>query len=253
MFSGLAGLAFAGLFFAAFLLLRKAPGLDVPDSAYTGFYSAGSGNVLVTVGMHVVPFAGIAFLWHMSAIRTLIDARPGQPSEVPRWLQVTSGIVFVCLLFAGTAAVASVALLTVFSATPLPPPTVARTLTAAGYGMVFVFGVRAAGMFMMASTTLLRARDLLPRWFAAVSYLAAGFLLVSTTFHPVVLLIFPAWVACVSAALIVHGYRAVSPLSAASPAATTSSPEGLGDPVGPAPSVPPLPPQETPHEHDHRP
>lgn len=209
--SGLSGMVFAGLFLTAFLLLRDAPGLDVPDSAYTSFYSAGSGNVLVTVGLHVVPFAGIAFLWHLSAVRTLIDVLPGPPSEIPRWLQVTSGIVFVCLLFAGTAAVASVALLTVFSSAPLPPPSVARTLTGAGYGMVFVFGVRAAGMFMMATTTLLRARGLLPRWFAVMSYLAAGLLLVSTTFHPAVLLVFPAWVASVSAALLVRGYRPPSP------------------------------------------
>ena len=62
-FSGLSGLAFAALFVAALVLIRQAPGLDVPDSTYTAFYSVGRGNVLVTVGLHIVPFAGIAFLW----------------------------------------------------------------------------------------------------------------------------------------------------------------------------------------------
>lgn len=214
MFSGLAGLAFAALFVTALVLIRQAPGLDVPDSTYAAFYSVGRGNVLVTAGLHIVPFAGIAFMWHMSATRTLIEGMPGAPSEMPRWLQLGSGIAFVCLLFTGTAAVGGVALLTVFSSAPLPPPDVARTLTSVGYGMVFVFGVRAAGMFIIATTTLLRSRLLLPRWLAVVSYLAAAFLLVSTTYHPAILLVLPGWVTAVSVALGAHGVRRASPLTA---------------------------------------
>ena len=102
------------------MLIRQAPGLDVPDSTYTAFYSVGRGNVLVTVGLHIVPFAGIAFLCAMSATRTLRRFAP--PSEMPRWLQLGSGIAFVCLLFTGTAAVGAVALLTVFPG-PTPRPT----------------------------------------------------------------------------------------------------------------------------------
>ena len=97
------------------------------------------------------------------------------------------------------------ALLTVFSASPLPPPEVARALTGVGYGMVFVFGVRAAGMYMMTTTTLTSRGGLMPRAAALVSYVAAAFLLVSTTFHPAVLLVFPAWVLLISVVLLVRG------------------------------------------------
>lgn len=252
----MSGLAFAALFVTALVLVRQAPGLEVPDATYTAFYRAGRGNVLVTVGLHIVPFAGIAFLWNMSATRTLIEAMPGAPSEMPRWLQLGSGIVFVCLLFTGTAAVGAVALLTVFSSAPLPPPDVARALTGVGYGMVFVFGVRAAGMFIIATTTLLRSRALLPRWLAVISYLAAGFLLVSTTFHPVVLLVLPGWVAAVSLALTAHSFRKDSPLStSAHPAPNPQNPSGAGrrSRRHASPTSPALAPQETSHEHDHRP
>lgn len=251
----MSGLAFAALFVTALVLVRQAPGLEVPDATYTAFYRAGRGNVLVTVGLHIVPFAGIAFLWHMSATRTLIEAMAGAPSEVPRWLQLGSGIVFVSMLFTGTAAVGAVALLTVFSSTPLPPPDVARALTSVGYGMVFVFGVRAAGMFIIATTTLLRSRGLLPRWLAVVSYLAAAFLLVTTTFHPAVLLVLPAWVTAVSIALLIHSFRRGSPLSTSihtprnphipSRASRRSRRQGTPPPT--------LSPQESSHEHDHRP
>ena len=205
------GILFSGLFVTSLVLMRQAPGLDAADHVYAAFYTVGRGNVLVTAGLYFVPFAGIAFLWHMGATRTLVDALPGSASEVPRWLQVTSGVLFVCMLFAGTAAAAGVALLTVLSTTPLPDPAVARTLTSVGYGMLFVFGVRAAGMYMITTTTLTRRRALLPRWVALLGYLGATFLLVSTTFHPATLMVFPAWVLLLSGVLLVK----VSPRHAA--------------------------------------
>ena len=67
-------------------------------------------------------------------------------------------VLFVCMLFAGTAAVGAVALLTLFSTAPLPPPDVARALAALGYALVFVFGVRAAGMYMITTTGLASGR-----------------------------------------------------------------------------------------------
>jgi hypothetical protein len=88
---------------------------------------------------------------------------------------------------------------------------VARTLTGAGYGMVFVFGVRAAGMYMITTTTLTRRRGLLPRWVAVVGYLGATFLLLSTTFHPVTLLVFPGWVLLLSVVLLVVAGRPGAP------------------------------------------
>ena len=205
--SAVSGIVFAGLFVAALVLVRQAPGLAAPDRVYAAFYTVGHGNVLVTAGLYIVPFAGIAYLWHMSATRTLIESLPGSTYELPGWLQLASGVLFVCMLFAGTAAVGAVALLTVFSSTPLPSPEVARTLTGAGYGMVFVFGTRAAGMYMITTTTLVRRRALLPRAVAAVSYLGAAFLLVSTTFHPATLLVFPGWVLLLSVVLLVNASR----------------------------------------------
>jgi hypothetical protein len=217
--------------------------LGVPDRVYADFYQVGRGNVIVTAGLYVVPFAGIAFMWHMSALRTVIEALPGPSSEMPRWLQLSSGVLFVCMLFAGTAAVGAVALLTVVSTAPLPPPEVARALSAAGYGMVFVFGVRAAGMFMITTTTLARKRSLVPGWFTLTSYLAAAFLLVSTTFHPAILLVFPGWVLVLSVVLLVDTHGHHSPLSLPR---TAAAPRRVHR------KQPKVPLQETAHEHDDR-
>ena len=190
----------------------------------------------------------------MSATRTLIEAIPGAPSEMPRWLQLGSGIAFVCLLFTGTAAVGAVALLTVFLG-PTPP---ARRRTHADerrlrHGLRLR---RARGRHVHhRHHHLLRTRGLLPRWLAVLSYLAAAFLLVSTTYHPAVLLVLPGWVTAVSVALTAHSFRKGSPLSTSvqqAPHATTPSGAGRRSRRHASPTSPALSPQETSHEHDHR-
>jgi hypothetical protein len=196
--AGLAGIVFAALFTAALVLVDQIPRLASPDSTYTAFYSAGSGGVLVTVGLYLVPFAGIAFLWFTMAFRALLD----RPADLTEGLQMASGVAFLCMLFAGTAAAGSVALMLHFANVPAPPVSVDRVLSSVGYGLVFVYGVRVAGMFVITTTTLARRAGLMPGWLAVLSYLMAAFLLLTTTTQPATLLIFPAWVVCASSALL---------------------------------------------------
>jgi hypothetical protein len=203
--AGWSGVLFAGLLVTALVLVHRIPTLGASAAEYNAFYGGDGADTLTVLGLYVVPFAGIACLWHMLATRTLVQVRrPLSWTQVQHWLQLAACIVFVCMLFAGTAAVGAVALLTRFSDAPLPGPDVARALSSLGYALVFVYGVRAAGMYMLTTTGLARKAGLLPRPVVAVSYLAATFLLLSTTFHPAILLVFPAWVLMVSIVLLVH-------------------------------------------------
>jgi hypothetical protein len=207
--SALAGIVFAALFVVAMVLVQRAPTLRDPDPVYEAFY-AGGGDALATLGLTVVPFAGIALLWHLSATRAMFQAVPRQFSPVQAWLQMAAGLLFLCMMFVGSAAVGAVALLGVFEVTPLPPPDVARALAAVGYGLLFVFGVRVAGMYMITTIGMAASAGLLPRWLAVIGYLAAAFLLVGTTYHPLVLLVFPAWVVIVSIVLLLRAGRSTA-------------------------------------------
>lgn len=201
----ISGLVFAILLIVALILVREEPGLNASDQAYVDFYANGHGNTLVTFGLYIVPFAGIAFMWHMATIRTLLDdVLSRSTSVIHRWLQLGSGLIFVCMIFAASAAVGAIALISVFSSAELPPPDVERALNGVGYGLVFVFGVRAAGMFMVATTTLARRANVMRTWLAVVSYLAAAFLLLSATFHLAILLVFPAWTVLISVLLLIR-------------------------------------------------
>jgi hypothetical protein len=192
------GVAFSVLFTLGLVLINQIPRLGSPDSTYTAFYATGSGGVLVTVGLYLVPFAGIAFLWFMMAFRALLD----RPADLTQGLQLASGVVFICMLFAGSAAAGAVALMLHFTSVPAPPVSTDRVLTSIGYGLVFVYGVRVAGMFTITTTTLARRVGLIPRWLAVLSYLMAAFLLVTTTTQPATLLVYPAWVLLMSVVML---------------------------------------------------
>jgi hypothetical protein len=208
--SSLTGILFAALFVLALVFVYTTPRLSASDADITAFY-AGSSTLLVTVGLYLVPFAGIAFLWHAHTTRLLIKFRTPTPSAIPYGLQLVSGVLFVVLLFAGTASAGSVALLKDLTTAPLPSADVVRGMLALGYGLVFVYAIRGAGMYALTTTNLLRQAGIMPTWLAVVSYLLALFLLVSTTLHPVVVLLFPAWVVVAGLVVFIRAGRVPEP------------------------------------------
>lgn len=206
--AAVSGLVFAVLFVAALVLLHRAPSLSAPDSDYAAFYAGGGDVVFVAVGLYLVPLSGIAFLWHMTAMRALLDTLTPAPSAMAHGLHLLSGVLFVAMVFAGTAAAGAIALAVYLDQAPVADPGVARTLAAVGYGLVFVFAVRAGGMFAITTTTLLRAGGVLSRPVTWIGYLLAGFLLLTATTNPAAALVFPAWVLLVAGSLLVHARHA---------------------------------------------
>ncbi len=208
--SCLTGILFAALFVLSLVFIYTTPKLAASDAEITAFYASGS-TVLVTVGQFLIPFAGIAFLWHAHTTRLLIRLRTPSPSAIPYGLQLAAGILFVVLLFAGTASAGAVALLKDLTNGPLPSADVVRGLLALGYAMVFIYAIRGAGMYALTTTTLLRQAKIMPTWLAIISYLLAIFLLVSTTLHPVVVLSFPVWVVVAGLVVFIRTGRVAEP------------------------------------------
>jgi hypothetical protein len=202
--AALSGFVFVVLFVVALVLLRRAPHLDDPDATYTAFYAHGGDTLFVALGLYLVPLAGIAFLWHMTAIRTMLDTLTPRPSGMAHGLNLLAGTIFVTMLFAGTAAIGAVAFAVTRGGPASIDPDTARALTAVGYGLVFVFAVRGAGMFAITTTTLLRAGGVLSTPWAVVGWLLAAFLLVSVSNNPGALLVFPVWVLLIGVALLLH-------------------------------------------------
>jgi hypothetical protein len=209
--AAISGLLFAVLFLMAMVLVHRAPTLHDSDAAYASFYAGGGDQLFVAVGLYVVPFAGLAFLWHMTAMRNVLDTLTPAPSTMAHGLNLLGGIIFVTLLFAGTAAVGAVAFGAYFGHVRVEDPSAARTFTAVGYGLVFIFAVRGAGMFAITTTTLLRKAGVLPRVPAVAAYLLAAVLLLAVSSDPAAVLVFPAWVVLISLYLLRHARRGAAP------------------------------------------
>jgi hypothetical protein len=203
----IAGATFAALLCAALLLLDRIPSLGAPTLDYLRFYLDGAGT-LVTVGVYLVPLAGVAFLWFVFTLREALGRR--DDDAIVGGVQLATGIAFLCLLLAGAAALASAAFLQhrtgVF---PLHMEAI-RAHTSLGYTLVFLYGVRMAGAFMIATTTLATRRGLIPMWLSVAGFIAAVVLLIAASNNPAVLILMPVWTVAISLAIWTGCRRAAS-------------------------------------------
>jgi hypothetical protein len=200
--AGLAGLAFVVLYVAGFVILGTSPAPSGSDEEITSFY-AGDGSRLLTVfGAYIVPFAGIAFLWFTSAVRIVFITEPAKRAHVLAPMQFATGILFVAAAFLAAAAMAASATAIEFAGSPADlDPGLLRAFPQLAYSIMFIFGIRMAGVFI--ATTSALGRGLLPGWLRIVGFVLAAALLLSVSFIELLVLLIPAWVAVISAWLLV--------------------------------------------------
>jgi hypothetical protein len=188
------------LFILSFWLLSDVPPATASDAAIVDYYSSNSSRRLVLVGLYVMPFAGIAFIWFSVALRMWIGEHARSVSVLFSNIQLVSGIVFVGLFFAAASAFAIIAAGVEFSDTPIDP-VAAREFPQYGAALLFVFAMRMAAMFVFATSTIGRHTGILPRWFTLLGYVVGTFLLLSATFSRLLALVFPLWVLMLAAIL----------------------------------------------------
>ena len=186
------GLAFAILFLLAYYFMADIPGPNATDSEILAFYASENRRLPVLVGTYVIPFAGIAFLWFIVALRMWIAASTRRINELSSNIQLVSGIIFIAIFFASAAATASTAAVVQFSTAPFSP-VAARLLPQLGNTLTFVFAMRMAAMFIFTTSNIGRSAKILPRWFLILGYIVGIFLLLSAGFRSLFVLAFPIW------------------------------------------------------------
>ncbi|MFF3603656.1 hypothetical protein [Streptomyces sp. NPDC002463] len=185
--AGMAGVVFAVLTATAIVLVRTAlpSGADAAEATLEpGQRSA------VRTALELIPFAGIAFLWFMGALREQGGERE---EKFVSTVFLGSGLIFVATLFGAAAAAWSV-------------------LDAGGQGSSFgrdvayalltTYAMRMAAVFVLTTSTIGRRLGVLPRPLVAIGYLAGLTLLVVGASVPWSELVFPAWVAVLSLNLL---------------------------------------------------
>ena len=195
------GIAHALLFLLAYWLLSSAP-RSAGTEAITDPYR----RRLTLAGLYLMPFAGIAFIWFIVALRMWTSGHVRRENILLSNVQLVSGILYVGLFFAAGAAAAAAAASAEFEGAQGDPVVINELPKYAGT-LVYVFAVRMAAMFVFTTTSIARSASILPRWFVVAGYAVGLFLLLSASFSRALVLVFPAWLLVLCTILLLRVRR----------------------------------------------
>jgi len=193
--AAVAGVVFSVLLLAVFWLMR----LSVPaDPHESGAWLRG-GVAYVVVALNLVPFAGVAFLWFVGVLR---DRLGGREDRFFATVFLGSGLLLLAMLFAAAAVVG--AIIIAFHSAPEALIDSATFYFGRGlaYGMINIYVVKTAAVFMITTSTIALYTRLTPRWLAIGGYAVAVVLLIGSYYFDWSLLVFPFWVLLVSACIL---------------------------------------------------
>ena len=200
--AAIAGVVFAVLMGTSLIIVR----LSIPANQTVPGILLNEPHRLdeVRLATQLVPFAGIAFLWFIGALRSRIGLLEDQFLST---VVFGSGLLFAGSLFASAAF--SGALVESIAAGHIRPGQsdaydIAWQLSGA---YLNVFAIKMAGVFMFStSMTVFRTR-ILPRWVAFSGFCSALVLITVITNWRWIALIFPAWMVLISASILVAEFR----------------------------------------------
>jgi hypothetical protein len=193
--ASLAGILYAALFVAALLLLRTSPLNDATDAGLVRVFADSEDTPVVIGALYLAPISGIAFLWFIAVIRDQVLEREHQFFAT---VFIGSGLLYVALVFAAAAAIASIVVRVRYLDLGVPTANDIAVVRSLAYALLFGFASRAAAVFLISGATLGLHAGVFPRWFALTGYVAGLLLLVVAAFWDWIILVLPAWVAVVS-------------------------------------------------------
>jgi len=190
--AAIAGIIFAVLLLTALTMMRIA----LSEDSFQAFRTDAQRRSLIRLSLHLVPFAGIAFLWFIGVVRE-------QLGEVEDRLFSTvflgSGLLFLAMLFIG--AVTSTSLLTMLAGSD-PNADLFAYGRSTTQTLISVYAMRMAAVFTLSVSTVGLRTSGLPRWVSYLGYLVALTLLLAAGEHKWFQLLFPAWVLLVSVVIL---------------------------------------------------
>jgi hypothetical protein len=199
--AALAGVLFAVLFTVALVLMRT----SLPDqpSVSADWLDEAAANRL-TIGLSLVPFAGIAFLWFMGVVR---DRFKEAEDQLFSSVFIGSGLLFLAMVFV-SAAIAGGIVVTIPHVTDVTSRNEVSTFGRAVMLQISnVYALRMAGVLLISLATMWLRTGVMPRWLSFVTYAVAIILLFVTTLSLWATLIFPIWVFAVSILILVQNFR----------------------------------------------
>jgi hypothetical protein len=194
------GILFAILFSAAVLLMVGSVSELATDTG--AWLESGARNF--RIGLGLLPFAGIFFLWFIAVARQHVGQ---QEDQFFATVFLGSGLLFLAMIFTAAAAAGAIVASYARDAAGFGGSTTylfARHL----FAQIFnVYALRMAAVFVLSQATIWMRTGVMPKWLAFLSYAVALVLLFVVSQATIVVLIFPAWVLLISAFILAKALR----------------------------------------------
>jgi hypothetical protein len=190
--AAVAGIIAAVLLLTAMTMMRLA--LGDADPRTVGLDD--SQRSMIRIGLHLVPFAGIAFLWFIGVVREQMG-----PVEDRLFSTVFlgSGLLFLALVFQSAVTTTSVVTL---STGPDVDATLWTFSVGSTHTLMSVYAMRMAAVFTLSVSTLGLRTAAFPRWVSYLGIATALALLVAAGEHKWTQLVFPSWVLLLSVVIL---------------------------------------------------
>jgi hypothetical protein len=238
--AAVAGIVFSVLLIASLVLLRVSTPANPGDAGV--WLTDSRRRAAVATALNLIPFAGIAFLWLIGAVRDRIGRHEDRFFAT---VFLGSGLLFVGMLFVAAAVGGGLIAAASRHSGSGDANTLAlgRNVTST---LLNVYAIRMAAVFTLTTVTIARRTGIVRRWLLYAGLATALVLLVGVSISVWVELLFPAWILALSLDILVAGPRAsAGTQEAASPAAHASSriPQPPGD-LPPSPAAADLSPRQ---------
>ena len=191
--AAVAGILFSALLFVTFGLVR----FSVPGDPFEPGAWLENGLLYVTLAMHLVPFAGVAFLWFMGVLRDRLGEREDQFFST---VFLGSGLLLLAMLFSAAAVVGAIIIAFHDNPEALKHSATFHFGRGLAYGMINIYLLKTASAFMITTSTIALYTHLTPRWLAIGGYVIAVVLVIDYLGWS--LMAFPFWVLLVSLSIL---------------------------------------------------
>jgi hypothetical protein len=198
--AAIAGIVFAVLMVTIFVLIRSA----VPGNPTEHGEWLTDNWRMAAVGLNLVPFAGIAFLWFIGVLRDRLGAKEDRFFAT---VFFGSSLLFLSVLFTAAAFIGGLVLIG-SSADPnaLVGSQVFHIVRATAYVLVNVYAAKVATVFMVSTSTVLIYTNIVSQWIAILGYILALILVLGSYFATWVIVVLPLWVLLISIAILSENF-----------------------------------------------
>lgn len=193
--AAIAGVIFSALMVAILWLIRESV---PPDPLETGLWLKAHAPS-VALAVQLVPFAGIAFLWFLGALRDRLGA---DEDKFFATVFLGSALLFLAMLFIAAAMLGALLLGSGIFKDDLLRSEEFALMRASIFGIMNIYAVKMAAVFMFSTSTVIIYARFAPHWLGYIGFSLAAVLLFGGSLFGWGLIVLPVWVFAVSLCLL---------------------------------------------------